>query len=135
MENDAAKDRVLIALILSLLLPIGPRTECVDVIELNHIYAVSRDDAGRWYARHHISFYDFWCETPEGLHIRDWVSYKAQPLIWDGAEPVLLCEGAKGTIRIRGKTYTETLTGYDRETVDRETWPAEKRKRIEGLRK
>lgn len=110
----------------------------VAVIELNHVHSANleRDGNGRIICevKHLADYWDFWRWTPEGLHVHDWVSDKpGHVLSWSNGKPTLHAVGFR-LVRIEGDAFVESATLFDVETRDREIFPPQKRKLIEGLR-
>jgi len=128
-----------VTLILLLLLPIGPRIESVDVIELNNIHAVydSTDDYGRKTYRVNLvaTYWVFWELHGDELRVRDWASPKPSDLFTNDSGKHVLVTQRERPIRIEAPVFRETWTLFDVETNDRAKWPEAKRRRIEGLRK
>lgn len=100
-----------------------PREEVIDRLELNHVY----DGAGDI----KLDQYIFWDYSPSmSLYVvRDWKTVKEEKPYKSGKFYVLFFKDRDGIVRkIFAKSFVETWTDYDPESVNQETVPRDNRK-------
>jgi hypothetical protein len=119
---------ILACLLLSVVPPVDPVEERVDLIEINHFY----DEQGRLVFDQAI-FYD-WYEEDERHMVRAWrlVKHPAQLPQRDWQNGGYLAVWLDGEVlrAIRSESLSETWTQYDVELVEREWLPKERRREL-----
>ena len=107
---------------LLLLLPAPVTIDRVDLCELQHQFCPqSGSETGTWYL--------YW-ELREGEYrIRDWRTAATLPRPEKGIQTFWDAK-SKCNRRIESKVFIESWLFYDREVVDRNSWPEAKRRKL-----
>ena len=116
----------------AMLLSIIPMGDCVtqrvDLIEINHFYSESAEPVFS-----QLIFYD-WCDESGRYQVRAWRLWKpsqsAPQRRWKHGGYSITWKDGETMRQIIADSFRETWTQYDRELVEREFLPKEKRREL-----